>query len=94
MVYEMSKKQYIQLGERRNNKIYKAENYDIDELCTIISVRLGLAIVEIPSWFDELFNTKKLKNYYMRIGERKALKEASAEMRTLIDMDKPRGKQK
>lgn len=94
MVYKMSRQQYIQLGEKRNNRIYKAENYDVDELYHIVSVRSGLALIEKPSWVDKVFNTKKLKNYYMRMGEKKALAEAFAEMRTLIDMDKPRGKQK
>jgi hypothetical protein len=52
---------YVQLGKRRNGRIVKAENYDLDNFLDKCMEVLNPKIIMLPnlSWYDKVFKTKK-----------------------------------
>ena len=52
---------YVQLGKRRNGRIVKAENYELNSFLDECLSALKQVKVKAPSikWYDKLFNTKK-----------------------------------
>ena len=52
---------YVQLGKRRNGKIVKAENYEVNSFLDECLSVLKPVKVKAPriKWYDKLFNTKK-----------------------------------
>ena len=85
----MSTVKFIQLGERKNGRIVKNEQYTFEQLMSKTE-----AVLEAPpayTWFDKMFKTQNYLDYIRQvgfnIGYEKGQFSVFAEMEILIDLD-------
>ena len=85
----MTTTKFIQLGERKNGRIVKNEQYTFEQLMSKTE-----AVLEAPpayTWFDKMFKTQNyldhIRQVGFNIGYARGQASVFAEMEILIDLD-------
>lgn len=88
----MRKQKFIMLGERHNGKIAKNQEWDLEELESIMLIEHELTsymypVARKPNIFDIVFNTTVYTEYKKYILGRELIRSTFRKFSALIDAD-------